>query len=84
MNKTVYWLVGFGAAGLAFYKLYWDTQKRYAQIIIKNGYYHADISNLLSFEKGYVKAWGLAAQKNMPNFIYNGVTYNTSGGLKIK
>jgi hypothetical protein len=83
MNKTIVWVIGFGAAGFAFYKFYWDSQKRYAQLIINNGYYSDSISNLLSFEKGYVKAWAKSAQSRSAQFEYMGVLYKTAGGLKV-
>lgn len=83
MNKTIFWVIGIGGAGFSFYKLYWDTQKRYAQIIISNGYYSDAISNLLSFDKGYVKAWAKSAQSGSAQFEYMGVLYKTAGGLKV-
>ena len=82
--KGLYWALGFAGAGFGFYKLYWDTQKRYAQVIIKNGYYKSDVSNLLSYDKPYVKAWALAAQNGNPQFKYNGVVYATNGGKQVK
>ena len=82
--KGLYWALGFAGAGFGFYKLYWDTQKRYAQVIIKNGYYHSDVSNLLSYDKPYVKAWAKAAQIHSRTFSYNGVDYSTNGGLIVK
>jgi hypothetical protein len=78
------WVLIVGGGGFAFYKYYWDSQKRYAQLIIKNGYYHSDISNLLSYDKPYVKAWAIAAQNGNPQFKYNGVVYATNGGKQVK
>jgi hypothetical protein len=83
-GSTMLWVLIIGGGSFAFYKYYWDSQKRYAQLIIKNGYYKSDISNLLSYDKAYVKAWAKAAQIHSSTFSYNGVDYNTNGGLIVK
>jgi hypothetical protein len=59
------------------------TKSKAAKIILKNGYYRSGMDNLLSFDDGYVIAWGKAAKKLEETFTYKGTVYETQGG-KIK
>lgn len=58
------------------------TQSDYAGIIIMAGK-HQKLSDLMSFEYEFVKAWAEAVQQGKDTFQYNGNTINTQGG-KVK
>jgi hypothetical protein len=56
----------------------------YARNIIQRGYYTSGITNLMTFNEDYLKAWSDAATQNLPVFIYDGKNHSTQGGKIAK
>jgi hypothetical protein len=88
MKKSAGWIIAgvsipLIAAGLYFY-LKTQTKEAYANTIKKYGKSMGEISQLLTFDKPYLKAWAKAARKGQETFEYQGKTYNTQGGSAKK
>ncbi len=81
--KAILWIAAIGAGGYYGYKKLILTKDHWMkQILIVGGASSAKV--LATFEDKYVEAWGKAAKKGQPQFIYNGAKYATIGGKKIK
>lgn len=78
-NKTIIWAVAIGVVGFATYQLYF-SKSAYAKTIVKNNKYSGGVSQLLTFDMAFLRAWSRAAKRNEESFSYKGKTYNTQGG----
>lgn len=87
MNSTVKGIITVlivGGAVYASYKLFFsDKKKKYAELIYDKGK-HKDYKFLLTMQEGYLKQWYSAVQSGAETFVFEGSTYKTQGGTKIK
>lgn len=86
MNKTAKGIIAvIVVAGVVYgaYKLSFKNKRAMARFIVKKGM-AANLTTLMTFDEGYVKEWYKGVKANKPTFTYNGVEYNTQGGIKVK
>lgn len=84
MKKSTFWIgVGIAipllAAGTYFY-LKSQSKETFAKTIKKYGKYTGDKSEILSFDKAFLKEWAKAAKEGNETFFHAGKLYNTQGG----
>lgn len=93
MNRNVKGAIVVGivaVAGYIVYKKFFDpitvvAKRKHADFPEKS--YSAHLFDVKSFYKDnpdYVKNWAKSIRQGLSTFYFNGVTYNTTGGLKIK
>jgi hypothetical protein len=70
------------ALGAGAWLLLHKTMLQKARYIVKKGYAGNEYV-LVTFDKGYIEAWYVAAQNGTSAFSYNGKTYSTQGGTQI-
>jgi hypothetical protein len=80
-NTTIVVVVGLLTIGVGYY-FYTDTVNYHATQIAKSGK-SSNLNVLLTFEKGYLKAWHKAIVKKQTTFTYNGKNYATQGGKQV-
>ena len=78
-NKTIIWAVGIGLVGFVFYQTYF-SKSSYAKKIVNTGNYSGGVSQLLTFDTAFLRAWSMAARLGEESFSYKGKNYNTKGG----
>jgi hypothetical protein len=81
--KTVVIVSAVAVAGYLAYRKFFTGKQMHAKYLTSKGF-HGDFATLIGFEEGYVAAWYKAAKKGASSFDYNGATYNTKGGTKVK
>lgn len=78
-NKTIFWVVGFGAVAFGVYQLYF-SKSAFANTIIRTGNFTSGKAALMGFGSNFLKPWAKAAKNGQPTFVFEGKTYNTNGG----
>ena len=83
MNKTIAWILVYGAVGYGAYYLL-TKKKRDAKTIAFSGSTKGSVEKLMTFDRGYLAAWAKAAKNKQPEFTYNNTVYVTQGGATKK
>lgn len=72
------------SVGYLAYKQFIVSPKAMGLYLIEKGHYNSGLSNLLSLDAKFVKAWYDAAKKGQTTFSIEGNTYSVTGGRRIK
>lgn len=82
-KQTLVWIGIYAVVGYAAYMYFRPSKNKDINTIISTGNYNSAPLNLQGFGDKYLRAWAAAAKKGLPNFVYEGKVYETSGG-KLK